>query len=229
MSNIPKMVSNAPVAEQAIQGRFAAGEDPAKREQILDGAKSAFMRLGFDAASMNDVTRQAGVSKGTIYVYFQNKEELFGALVEREKGKFTENLRDILAASESVDDGLMRFGIAFARHTTGSDMIPAMRTVLGVVDRMPGLCKRFFAATPNNAHSVLENFIKHQVQQGALNVDDTDLAARQFIELATGTFFKHRLFGDIDCVPPQKELDRVVSGAVRVFKAAYGPKSPPIP
>ncbi|MGV8936496.1 MAG: TetR/AcrR family transcriptional regulator [Allorhizobium sp.] len=218
------MVSSAPAAEHAIPGRFAAGEDPAKREQILDGAKRAFMTLGFDATSMNDVTRHAGVSKGTIYVYFQNKEELFGALVDRERGKFTGNLRDILAASETVDDGLMRFGIAFARHTTGSDMIPAMRTVLGVVDRMPGLCKRFFAATPHNAHSVLESFIKLHVEQGALFVDDTDLAARQFIELANGTFFKHRLFGDIDGVPPQEELDRVVSGALRVFKAAYGVK-----
>lgn len=53
-------------------GRFAAGEDPAKRRQILDGAKRVFMRMGFDAASMNDVTREAGVSKGTLYVYFGN-------------------------------------------------------------------------------------------------------------------------------------------------------------
>ena len=41
--------------------------------------------MGFDAASMNDITREAGVSKGTIYVYFANKEELFEALIEEER------------------------------------------------------------------------------------------------------------------------------------------------
>ena len=49
-------------------GRRVAGEDPAKREQILDGAKRVFMEQGFEAASMNDITRAAGVSKVTIYV-----------------------------------------------------------------------------------------------------------------------------------------------------------------
>ncbi len=72
-------------------GRRAAGEDPVKREQILDGAKRVFMEQGFDAASMNDITRAAGVSKGTIYVYFQNKEDLFGELIQRERLRITES------------------------------------------------------------------------------------------------------------------------------------------
>ena len=223
MKPTPKKVSDS--EQQAGPARFAAGEDPAKRGQILDGAKRAFMALGFDAASMNDITREAGVSKGTIYVYFQNKEELFAALIEREKGKFTEVLRGVLADSDVVDEGLHRFGEAFARHITGSDMIPAMRTVLGVVDRMPGLCKRFFAQIPPNARSVLDDFIKLHVANGSLRVEDTDLAARQFIELSTGTFFKLRLFGEMEEPPPREEIHRVVSSAVRMFMASYGPKT----
>ena len=61
--------------------RHAAGADPAKRAQILEGAAQAFLEKGFDAASMEDVRRAAGVSKGTIYVYFADKAELFEALV----------------------------------------------------------------------------------------------------------------------------------------------------
>jgi AcrR family transcriptional regulator len=55
------------------RGRPAAGQDPAKRSQIIDGARRVFIEKGFEAASMNDITREAGVSKGTIYVYFANK------------------------------------------------------------------------------------------------------------------------------------------------------------
>lgn len=203
------------------QGRFAAGADPAKRGQIIEGAKRVFMRLGFDAASMNDITREAGVSKGTIYVYFENKEDLFGAIIEQERQRITLMLKDILAGSEEVDDGLYRFGMGFATHITAPQTINAMRTLIGVTTRMPKLCSRFFHS-PANVRTVLEDFIKRHVALGNLEVEDTDLAARQFIELASGTFFKLRLFGDLDDVPPESDLDRTVRSAIRMFMAAYG-------
>lgn len=207
-------------------GRFAAGEDPAKREQIIDGAKAVFMRLGFDAASMNDITREAGVSKGTIYVYFQNKEDLFGAIVARERERITLRMRDILAGSEEVEDGLYHFGMNFAKHITAPPVINAMRTVIGVVDRLPNLCRHFFNSPSHNVRTVLEHFIKRHIELGNLTVDDTDLAARQFIDMTSGTFFKLRLFGDLCDVPPAQELDRAVKGAIRVFMLAYANDRP---
>jgi len=59
-------------------------EDSSKRRQILDGAKKVFMDLGFDGASMGEIARSAGVSKGTLYVYFADKNRLFEAIVEEE-------------------------------------------------------------------------------------------------------------------------------------------------
>lgn len=203
-------------------GRRAAGEDPAKREQILDGAKRVFMEQGFEAASMNDITRAAGVSKGTIYVYFSNKEDLFVALVDHHRNEFATSMRHILEGTEEVREGLEQFGKAFANKMICSDMIPAMRSVLGVIDRMPKLAQRFFLSAPNNVRTVLLDFIQHQVEIGHLKVDDPELAARQYIELSTGTFFKLRLFGELEGPVPDEELDRVISSAINVFMAAYG-------
>src|SRR5215469_7793363 len=59
-------------------------EDSSKRRQILDGARKMFMDLGFDGASMGEIARAAGVSKGTLYVYFADKNRLFEAIVEEE-------------------------------------------------------------------------------------------------------------------------------------------------
>lgn len=59
-------------------------EDSSKRRQILDGASKVFLDLGFDGASMGEIARAAGVSKGTLYVYFADKNRLFEAIVERE-------------------------------------------------------------------------------------------------------------------------------------------------
>ncbi|MNS79552.1 HTH-type transcriptional repressor Bm3R1 [compost metagenome] len=203
-------------------GRFAAGEDPAKRDQILAGAWRVFKRKGFDAASMNDITREAGVSKGTIYVYFSNKEDLFVALVDHHRNEFATSMRHILEGTEEVRVGLEQFGKAFANKMICSDMIPAMRSVIGVIDRMPKLAQRFFLSAPNNVRTVLLDFIEHQVKIGHLKVDDPELAARQYIELSTGTFFKLRLFGELEGPVPEEELDRIIGSAVNVFMAAYG-------
>src|SRR5262245_46611359 len=61
-----------------------ARSDRLKRRQILEGARHMFLAQGFDAASMGAIARQAGVSKGTLYVYFKSKEELFEAIVEEQ-------------------------------------------------------------------------------------------------------------------------------------------------
>ncbi len=203
-----------------VSGRFAAGEDPAKREQILDGAKRVFMRMGFDAASMNDITREAGVSKGTIYVYFENKEDLFVAMVEAERAAFLGSIIMVLAKSENIDKGLYDFGVTFLEHMTDEKVVTAMRTVLGVRERMPDLCSRFFRG-PQNLRTVLHDYLEQGVAAGALEIDDLDLAAGQFLDLVSGSFFKFRLFGIMPQPPSRQEIERVIRGAIRVFMAAY--------
>ena len=66
------------VAAQA-GGSTAGGEgqDSEKRRQILDGAREVFRAKGYEGASMDAIAKAAGVSKGTLYVYFTNKDELF--------------------------------------------------------------------------------------------------------------------------------------------------------
>lgn len=209
--------------QTAAGGRWAAGEDPVKRQQILDGAKRVFMKMGFDAASMNDVTREAGVSKGTLYVYFANKEELFSAMIESERAAFLASIRTALNEPADMEAGLYDFAVSFITHVTDEKIIDAMRTVLGVRDRMPQLCQGFLKG-PENLRTVLCDFLTRQVAAGTLVIDDLELAAGQFLDLASGSYFKLRLFGTMDQPPSQPEIDRVARGAIRVFLAAYGPQ-----
>src|SRR3979409_1777679 len=87
-------------------------EESAKRRQILDGARKVFMDLGFDGASMGEIARSAGVSKGTLYVYFADKSRRFEAIVEEEsleQGKVAFNFdpeRDVVTT-------LREFGRAY--------------------------------------------------------------------------------------------------------------------
>src|SRR3979409_1247697 len=73
------------VASRTATLSLVGEEDSANRRQILDGARAVFMDLGYDGASMGVIARAAGVSKGTLYVYFADKNRLFEAIVEQER------------------------------------------------------------------------------------------------------------------------------------------------
>ena len=219
-----EMQSTEDMTANPQTGRRAAGEDPAKREQILDGAKRVFMEQGFEAASMNDITRAAGVSKGTIYVYFENKEDLFGSMIERERRRITETVRHALDGNKPIDETLRGFGTLFATHMTADQTIRAMRMVIAANHRMPSLCSRFFSATPINPVSVLQDYLDRQAAAGIVICDDTEQAAKQFIELTTVGPFKPRIFGAMDEVPSAAAIEKNISSAIRVFLAAYGAK-----
>ena len=99
------MVAGAPLALDLV-----GNEESSKRRQILNGARKVFMDLGFDGASMGEIARSAGVSKGTLYVYFADKSRLFEAIVEEEaleKGQVEFNLSSERDAAITLLEGLL--------------------------------------------------------------------------------------------------------------------------
>jgi AcrR family transcriptional regulator len=209
------------LAATAPRGRAAAGQDPAKRDQILDGAKNCFLKLGFEAASMNEITSEAGVSKGTIYVYFQNKEELFTSLIDRERSAMLTVAAHELNDAQSIEEALQRFGVSITTKLTSDMVIRAQRMVLAVAERMPDLAARFFGPDPFSGIVVLKTFLDAKVASGELRIEDTELASRQFFELAMAASFKRRLFGNMRQEMPAAEISRTVASGVAMFLKFY--------
>jgi len=67
---------------------MAENDDIEKR--VLDAAKDLFLHYGFDKTTMNDIAREAGVAKSTIYTRWKKKDDLFDTLVWRESKDYTE-------------------------------------------------------------------------------------------------------------------------------------------
>lgn len=204
------------------RGRPAAGNDPAKRRQIIEGARRVFIEMGFDAASMNDITRAAGVSKGTIYVYFASKEELFEALVEEERKGIFSDLYRTLEDTEDLRGSLVRFGLALSFKITAEHVVRAQRTVIGASERIPELGRRFYERGPKQGHERIVEFLKRAVARGLLDIADVELAAYQLSELALAGLLRQCLFGYRAQAPSQEEIDHVVRSGVDVFLKAYG-------
>lgn len=218
-------VKDAPHADAldcGRRGRPAAGNDPAKRKQIMDGARRVFMDTGFDAASMNDITRAAGVSKGTIYVYFANKEELFEALVEEERATIFSNLYQALDGANDLREGLERFGLGLSQKITSEYVVRAQRTVIGASERIPELGRRFYERGPKYGHDRVVVFLNGVIERGLLDIPDVDLAAYQLTELTLAGLYRQCLFGYRTQAPKVEEIERVVRSGVDVFLKAFG-------
>jgi AcrR family transcriptional regulator len=203
----------------AKPGRRVAGQDPAKRNQILDGAKRCFLEVGFDAASMNDLTAAAGVSKGTLYVYFEDKAAILMSLIEREKRAALSAAADVLNSEGPTRDVLTRFGIHVTTNLTSDVVIKAQRMVLGIAERMPEVAQTFFAGDTFSAHTTLKDYLDAHPDE--FDIADTDLASRQFLELSMASIYKRRLFGNLATPASEAQIARVVASAVDIFMSYY--------
>lgn len=207
-----------------IAPRHSAGADPAKRDQILTGAKQIFFEQGFDAAGVNDICRAAGVSKSTLYVYFGSKEDLFEAIVEQERHRLFSAVSGILLTEGSVADVLRRYACEVVGIVCSDRVVQAHRIIIGIAERMPDLGARFYDSGPMRAQTDLAAFFRREIGAGRLAIPDVALAAAQFIELATATLWRPRLFARMTEEPTEERVRDVVDCAVSVFLAAYGVK-----
>ncbi len=213
-----KMTGEAAVAVRPLQA--SGPEDSAKRRQIMDGARAVFLSQGFDAASMGEIARAAGVSKGTLYVYFDSKEELFQAIAQQQCMAQAEGLFDLGAEGDDVEAVLTRLGIGFASFLCQPDKASPLRTVIAIADRMPEIGKQFYESGPACGIGKLAAYLERQVAAGVLAVDDCEVAAAQFLEACQATLFKPVLFNFAPPPSPER-IEHVVRIAVRTFLAAY--------
>ena len=165
------------MSEQATLPRAATAEatrTSAKRRQIIEGARAVFLAQGFDAASMNDIARAAGVSKGTLYVYFENKEQLFEAIVEEECDAQAEGIFDLDPDDHDVEAVLTRLGVAYVKFLCRPEKASAIRTVIAIADRMPEVGRKFYESGPACGIARLAAYLAAQVEAGVLAVEDCE-------------------------------------------------------
>ena len=198
-------------------------EGNSKYWQILKGAHQAFLSLGFDGASMNDIARMAGVSKGTLYVYFPSKEALFEALIKIERKQQAEQLFDLPASDLPVATVLQTLGEGFMQALTSPTSIGQLRMVIGVAGKFPRIGQAFFETGPVYGWSKLAAWLETRCLRGELNITDTRLAAQHFFELCQTDVLKPLLFGVTPTVTPE-HIAFIVSEAVTTFLARYQTK-----
>src|SRR3954465_7891528 len=211
------MVAAAPSPLQLV-----ADEDSSKRRQILDGARKVFMDLGFDGASMNEIARSAGVSKGTLYVYFADKSRLFEAIVGEEALEHGTVVFNLDPARDAATT-LREFGRAYVELLCRPGGGSAIRTVMSIAERMPEVGRRYYENVLEKSINRLAGYLQAYVAPDDLAIDDCQLAASQYMEVCKASLFLPFVFQAAPA-PSAEHVDEVVDSATRMFLAAYRAK-----
>src|SRR5579864_4561181 len=107
--------SETPSSEEPCarkRGRPPAGSEVARRRALLDAAEKLFMEQGFGDSSLDAIAKAAGISKKTIYCFFETKEELFEAVMKDHIDRsplpmLDENLADAASVEQALIDNLI--------------------------------------------------------------------------------------------------------------------------
>lgn len=163
----------------------------ARPKQILAAALEVFGERGLAAARLDDVAKRAGVSKGTIYLYFPNKEELFREMV-----------RDIVVGQIEIAEKLVRESdgtptetlVAFMKHywerVRGPQFGPLFRLVNAEIHNFPDLARFYAEEVVARNQQLIAGIIERGIDAGEFRPIDPYLGSR----MLSATFVMHGLW-----------------------------------
>jgi AcrR family transcriptional regulator len=193
----------------------------ARREAILDVAQDVFLEEGFAAASMSTIAARLGGSKGTLYNYFKNKDELFEAFVQRRCFWHQAALFGDLDPEAGPEETLLRLAEAYVLVTLSEASLRSLRMILAEVERAPEIGRSYYEAGPLYGAHRLSEMIAAWAARGDLVVDDPMEAAEFCLGLCKGRFYMPRLLNyspELTREQAQAEAKR----SVRAFLKVYG-------
>ncbi|MDA0266885.1 MAG: TetR/AcrR family transcriptional regulator [Cyanobacteria bacterium] len=181
---------------------------------ILEGALKTFAASGYAAASMDRIAAAAGVSKPTLYSYFQDKEGLFKALVCQfilEKPHAA--LEESLLLQAPLRDSLKYLASTLLDDTAGKQpQFTFIRLVIGESERFPDLARTFLEQAHKPALEKLTYLFTHHPDANAV---DPEVSARIFGGSIIHYMITQEILHGRDIVP--MERDRFINGLVDVL------------
>ncbi|WP_062561782.1 TetR/AcrR family transcriptional regulator [Paracoccus aminovorans] len=189
--------------------------------QVLEGARTIFLRDGFEGASVDEIAREAGVSKATLYSYFPDKRVMFIEVFRNELARETADAGALIEVDLPVEQVLPFIVQLISAHLISEFGLRIYRVSVGEAERFPSLAREYYESGLLLLRRQLVGYLERCVQRHELCIADLDLAADQLIELAGVGIHNRALFLGPQAID-KDQLRKVNRGAVRMFLSCYG-------
>lgn len=165
-------------SSRKASGRWRRRKD-ARPQEILDAALAVFAEKGFSAARMEEIAQRAGVTKGTIYLYFPGKEAVFKALLSESLGAEMTRVEEAIAASEAPADELIRMALGrLGEFMRSSDRVVLPKIVIAEAGNFPELVRFYRRELIDRGLQLLGTLIRKGIAQGIFRPLAVEHAAR---------------------------------------------------
>lgn len=196
----------------------------AKRVSIIEAATDVFCREGYAGANIDMIAAEAGVSRQTVYNHHGDKEKLFiavvQALTERTNAGIFATLARFPDQPQDLESDLTEFAVRLNRNCICNSDGKHLRKLIEMEgQRYPELFAGWREEGPGKTWTALAARFARLAHSGHLELDDPDVAARQFLGLINAELHVPMALGDkID----ESRVHSAASNAVRTFLRAYG-------
>ena len=179
--NTEGMTSAVAPEHGQVEARWRRRKE-ARPQEILDAALTVFAQKGFAAARLEDIAARAGVSKGTIYLYFESKEAVFKALVQEKLasriGGFAEMLRAYEGSSAELLTMLLR---KFGAIVSTSELVVLPKIVIAEAGNFPELARMYREEIVARGIALLGEIIERGTKRGEFKNIKKEHAARMAV------------------------------------------------
>jgi TetR/AcrR family transcriptional repressor of uid operon len=154
------------------------------KKKIMQAAIEIFAKNGFDRTRMEDIAMAAGLAKGTLYLYFKNKEDLFYAICDHNLKELRNQLSRVFNRKENIMLDARKFYDEYRKESLGGDTIWFEMVALST--RSPRL-RKILTENQNKVYQVVKEVLKTQIERGFLREDiNVDVTASALIALYNG-------------------------------------------
>jgi AcrR family transcriptional regulator len=174
----------------------------ARPQEILDAALACFAERGFAASRMDDIAERAGVTKGTIYLYFENKDAVFKALVRESIGAQLATVLENVRAYEGPSRELLRLILtALGQFARTSDRVVLPKILIAEAGNFPELVRFYREEIIDKGLSVMSGAIARGIERGEFRNVNPQHAARLCIAPILLAIFWRTTFAQFDAKP----------------------------
>jgi AcrR family transcriptional regulator len=174
----------------------------ARPQEILDAALACFAEKGFAAARMDDIAERAGVTKGTIYLYFENKDAVFKALVRESIGAQLTSVLESVHTYEGSSRDLLRLILTkLAQFARTSDRVVLPKILIAEAGNFPELARFYREEIIDKGLSAMSGAIARGIERGEFRHVDPQHAARLCIAPILLAIFWRTTFAQFDAQP----------------------------
>jgi AcrR family transcriptional regulator len=167
---MPYLKGSAFMARQATKRRDGAEQ---RRQAVLDAALDVFAKHGFAAARLDDVAEKAGVAKGTIYLSFKDKEDLFEHILIAAVAPVIAKAEALAAAPAMPFDQLLSTLFDFFREEVlGTRRREIVRLVLTEGHRFPRIAGTYHREVVSKGLEIIRRFVREAHKRGELASDE---------------------------------------------------------